>query len=177
MRYAVLLRGVNLGPNRRVGMADLREAVIGVGYRGVATYAQSGNLVLEAEQSGEQVAATVRHLLQDIFGMEAAVVVRSGPQIEAVIEANPFAREAETDPKVVHAMFLEPMPASEAWESLDPEEFLPDRFHPGDGLVYLHLPDGMARTRLPGALEGVAGDAVATTRNWRTVEKVAQMMP
>ena len=45
MRVVGLLRGVNLGPSRRLKMADLRAAVESLGHTDVETYLQSGNVV------------------------------------------------------------------------------------------------------------------------------------
>ncbi|HEY2005444.1 MAG TPA: DUF1697 domain-containing protein, partial [Solirubrobacteraceae bacterium] len=49
MRRVVLLRGINLGPNRRVPMAELRALLGEAGYENVRTYVQSGNVVLDSD--------------------------------------------------------------------------------------------------------------------------------
>ena len=52
-RRIVLLRGINLGPNRRVPMAELRELFSGAGFEDVRTYVQSGNVVLSTRRPAD----------------------------------------------------------------------------------------------------------------------------
>src|SRR5688572_680112 len=67
-RYAVLLRGINLGRARRVGMADLREALTGAGYGNVRTLLQSGNVVLDADAAPGQLAPALERVVEERFG-------------------------------------------------------------------------------------------------------------
>src|SRR5690606_2449761 len=124
------------------------------------------NLVLAAEEKGPtEVAGLVRDVIQRTFGLETAVVVRDEGEFRSVIDANPYPAAAADDPTKVHVTFLDPMPPAGAWETVDEDSFRPDEFEVGEGVVYLHLPNGMARTKLPGALERATGDSVSTTRN------------
>lgn len=170
------LRGVNLGPTRRLNMSELREAVGMAGHPEVRTYLQSGNLVLAADDRPAEVAKRIRDVIQESFGLQTAVVVRNEGELRSVIDANPFPGAAADDPTKVHVTFLEPMPPAAAWETVEKDSFRPDEFQVGEGVVYLHLPDGMARTKLPGALERATADSASTTRNWRTVTKLAEML-
>lgn len=176
MNYVALLRGVNLGPKRRLSMPALREAVGSAGYPGVRTYLQSGNVVLTADDRPDDVAKRLRDIIEESFGMQTDAVVRTENELRSVIDANPFPEAAAADPTKVHVTFLEPMPAPAAWETVETDSFEPDEFEVGEGVVYLHLPNGMARTKLPGALERATADSISTTRNWRTVTKLAEML-
>jgi uncharacterized protein (DUF1697 family) len=49
-------------------------------------------------------------------------------------------------------------------------------FTVGEGVVYMHLPEGMGRAKLPVRLAKATSDVVATTRNWRTVANLAGMV-
>lgn len=170
------LRGINLGPARRLSMPDLREALAKAGHPEVRTYLQSGNVVLAADEGSVEVGELVRDVIQQSFGLETAVVVRNEGELRSVIDANPFPGAAADDPTKVHATFLDPMPPDAAWETVERDSFLPDEFQVGEGVLYLHLPNGMARTKLPGALERATKGSLSTTRNWRTVTKVAEML-
>ncbi len=48
MRYIALLRGINVGGNNRVPMADLRTCLSDMGLDNVRTYIQSGNVIFDA---------------------------------------------------------------------------------------------------------------------------------
>jgi uncharacterized protein (DUF1697 family) len=175
-RYVALLRGVNIG-RRQMPMADLREALEGLGFGGVATYLQSGNAVFESDSSDRAgLAGEIGALLADRFGFEVPVILRTADEMEALVELCPYPEQADADPAKVHVMFLEPMPDPKVWDGLDLERHRPEGFTPGDRALYLLLPHGMGRATLPAVLEKVVLPSVATTRNWRTVVNLARMV-
>lgn len=55
--YVAFLRGVNLGPNNKISMPALRGMAEDLGYTNVATYINSGNLIVTTPKK----AATVEH--------------------------------------------------------------------------------------------------------------------
>lgn len=177
MHYAAFLRGVNLGPNRRLRMSELRDVLGAAGYPGARTHLQSGNLILETEEPAGDLSARIHQLIEESFGLSTDVVVRDHVEMRTVVASNPYPEAAAQDPTRVHVVFLDPEPAPGTWPRFEGTSFQPEEFQAGPGVVYMHLPDGMARARLPGELEKAAkGVLTATTRNWRTVEKVAAML-
>ena len=175
-RYVALLRGVNLG-KRKVPMADLRRLLSDLGLDEVATYLQSGNAVFATDRA-DRVALSeeIEQALSDEFGFDVPTILRSGPEIEAVIVACPYRALADADPTKVHVTFLEPMPPTPTWTRVEAERFAPEEMAQGDGVLYMHLPEGMGRASLPVAVARVTSDVVATTRNWRTVVNLATML-
>jgi uncharacterized protein (DUF1697 family) len=173
MRYVALLRAINLGAVRQVKMAELRSLLEALGLENVSTYLQSGNAVFS---SGEGDPSTIRVTLEDSiqerFGFSVPTIVRTSAEMREVVEGLPYLREATVDPTRVHAVFLDPTPPSQAWDSISLEDVAPEHLTPGPGVVYLSIPEGMQRAKTPGLVEKVAKDAVATTRNWRTVVNV-----
>lgn len=170
----VLLRGINVGRARRIGMGPLRESLTGRGYTGVRTHLQSGNVVLDTDSGAADLGSDVTALLQETFGFDVPVVVRTGPELAAVAERDPLAGTA-VDPARYLVTFLpaEPDPALVA-ELPEPG--------PDDGAyrlvgreLYLWLPDGVLRTPV-GAwrwerLLGMSG----TARNWNTVRALVHL--
>jgi len=167
-RYAVLLRAVNVGGNNKVPMAWLREAATGAGFADVATYVQSGNLVLTASEKAPAVGEKVAGLIKAEHGLDIDVMVRTRAELAAVIAANPFTEHVD-EPSLLHVSFLAGKPTSAAVKALDPDEFIPERFAVHGAQVYLWYPNGAGRSKLATApwqkRLGVAG----TARNWRTV--------
>lgn len=172
MRYVALLRGVNLGPHRKVPMARLRELLTGAGYSDVATYLQSGNAVFEATGKREAIRLSVEGLLEEEFGMEVPVILRNAREMAAVVEACPYREAADADPTKVHATFLSELPEGDVW----PDPVPPEEFTLGDGVIYMSLPDGMGRAALPGLLDKAVKGVTATTRNWRTVSNLTTLL-
>jgi uncharacterized protein (DUF1697 family) len=100
--------------------------------------------------------------------MEVPVVTRSLEEWEAVVDGNPFlARGA--DPGALHVAFLADRPSRQLISRLDPERSPPDEFVISGAEVYLHLPGGVARSKLDAKYFDGALETTSTARNWRTV--------
>ena len=164
MIYVALIRGINLGPARRVKMAGLRAALQDAGYDDVRTYLQSGNVVLRTDNDAAAVAQDVAAAT----GLDADVMVRTAAEIAAVVEHNPFPQV--DDGKKLHVAFLTGEPALP-----DRQAFAPEDFALRGRELYIWLPDGMARSPLMKALTERAMGGSATVRNWNTVTALHEM--
>lgn len=174
MRVVGLLRGVNLGPSRRLRMADLRDAVESLGHTDVATYLQSGNVVFTpAAGAGTDLGAAITAALRARAGLEAGVLTRTGGEMATIVAANPYDRE---DPTKVVVTFLEAAGDAAPGAALDLASFAPEGLTVHGTEIYFDLPDGQARSPLLQALskQKVFGK-VSTSRNWRTVLALAEM--
>lgn len=177
-----LLRGVNVSGRHKVPMADLRSLAGSLGFTGVRTYVQSGNLVLDAGagDTAPSITSRLEEAVADTFGFEVPVVVRSAGDLARVVGANPFVAEGlrpDDEARLFHVTFLGATPAPAAVADLvaAAESFAPDVLRPAGDEVYLHIPGGYGETKLHNAfLERKLG-VRATTRNWRTVTTLAGM--
>jgi uncharacterized protein (DUF1697 family) len=175
-RYAVFLRAVNVGGNNKVPMATLRQIATDAGFTDVATYVQSGNLVLSADTTRPaDVERAIHEGIHDALGLDIDVIARSRADLAAVIKASPYADRAE-DPKKVHVSFLAGKPSAAAIKACDPEEFDPERFEFGDRCVYLWHPDGVGRSKMATAPWAKRLGVAGTGRNWRTVTKMLELL-
>ncbi|MFE2373192.1 DUF1697 domain-containing protein [Streptomyces sp. NPDC059398] len=176
-RYAVLLRGINVGGNRKVPMADLRELLTGLGHGDVRTYLNSGNAVFSSEASGEdELAAGVERAIADRFGFTVDCLVRDHAYLRAVADGCPFPA-AGLQGKQLHATYFSGPVGPERFTGIDRQAYLPEEFGLGDRVLYLYAPEGLGRSKLaealnrPAANKGVTG----TSRNWNTVLKLVEM--
>lgn len=172
-RYVALLRAVNVG-GRKVPMADLRSLLEELGMGGVTTYLQSGNAVFDAtERSASKVASTLETAITDRFGFETPVIVTTPKAIGAAAKANPFLADG-VDRKELHIAFLGGTPAKAAVSAFPAERFAPDELRVGKGVAYLRYANGVGRSKMTNSLIEKHLGVVATTRNWNTVEALAQ---
>jgi uncharacterized protein (DUF1697 family) len=172
--FVAFLRAVNVGGNNQVSMAKLRALLESLGYTGVTTYIQSGNIVLDGkERTSAALVPKIEAAIAGDFGLSIDVVVRSERELTTVIESNPFLRRVP-DPSKLHVAFLNQPPDRARVVTLDPARFVPDEFAVGAREVYLHCPDGFGRSKLPTALVAKLA-APATVRNWNTVTKLAEL--
>ena len=174
-RYVALLRGVNVGGRNKLPMADLRDIFAEAGCAAVQTYIQSGNVVFEATQDlAERVPEIVTLVIRRRFDIETAVIVRSREELRQVADSNPF--DTSGDPRLLHVAFLQDAPGAEAVARLDPERSPPDAFAVRGRNVYLHYPNGVARSKLTNEYLAAQLQTVSTTRNWRTVLTLLEMV-
>ena len=160
--HVALLRGVNVGGRTKVPMKQLRALFEDLGYTDVVTYIQSGNVVFDAARAPASPAA-IEKGMAEAFGFDVAVVLRTPKELADAIARCPYA-----DPAKVHVLFLNQAPAKRAFATIDAGTFAPDAFALGRKEVYLHLPGGVGRSKLPAAIVRQAPPE-ATLRNWRTV--------
>lgn len=164
MKHIALLRGINVGGKNRLPMKDLSRLFTEAGCTGVGTYIQSGNVIFDATpQVLKRLAARVGHGIELEFGCRTPVVLRTGEELEQAVRNNPF-REDE-----VHLVFLADQPDPAAVAALDPARSPGDRFVVTGREIYLHLPRGVARTRLTNDWFDARLRTASTMRNWRTV--------
>lgn len=175
MRYAALLRAVNLGGNSKVSMAELRRVLAGLGYGDVGTHLQSGNAVFSSP--GRPVAELEREIGEAIaeqLGINSTVMVRTGPELAETIVANPLQGRPE-NPSRFFVAFLGGEPDPSAAANVMARSFEPDRVWVTGRHAYLWCPNGAARTKLTNtAVEKWLGVA-ATSRNWNTVTRLAEL--
>lgn len=174
MRQVLLLRGINLGPTRRVPMADLRSLLTEAGYGDVRTYVQSGNVVLSAEAEPEQLEADAGRLIAERFGFDVPVVARSRDELAAVVALNPLA-DVATNPKRYQVSFLSAELPSEVVAKLEAAAAGEERLVAHGRELYAWHPDGVARSKLWNAVAGQGLGVVATARNWTTVTTLLAM--
>lgn len=173
--WAVFLRGINVGGRHKLPMRELAAFFAELGARDVRTYIQSGNVVFRAEEAvARDLAAGFERRAQVRFGFPVPAVLRSTLELRTVLAGNPFLAGGATE-KALHVLFLATAPDPAAVDGLDPERSAPDAFAVRGREVYLHLPHGMARTRLTNAYFDRALGTTSTGRNWRTVGTVAAM--
>ena len=171
MRVAALVRGINIGPNKRISMSDLRSIVEGLGYTDVETYLQSGNVVFTPGKKGDH-AERLSEAIEKETGHKVAVLVRTAKELAGVMAANPY---PVTDPtKVVVAFLGEQLELGQLGLG-DLGPYLPDELTVHGRQIYVSVPNGQGRSKLMEALYRSRLPTTITIRNWRTVEALAEM--
>ena len=168
--WVCLLRGVNVG-GKRVAMKDLKELFEGLGHEEVTTYIQSGNVVFRSRSGGaKKLAGDIQKAIKDGMKLDVTVLLRSPDDLAKVTEAKPF-KGAEN----VHVTFLDDEPDGSKVAAIDHDAYPPDEFEVVGREVYLRCPDGYGRSKLVNSFWEKKLGVAATTRNWRTVEKLLGM--
>ena len=185
-KYISILRGINVGGNRKILMKDLKSLYEGLGYSKVETYIQSGNVVFESdlELSNADLEVKIQHAITETFGFEVPVIVRTADEWAKSIVNNPFWKEKDADIDRLHLTCLKEVPSPELLEKIKLFQFLPvrqthgkpDRYEIIGKDVFLFCTSGYGSSKLTNPFFESKLKIPASTRNWKTVMKLHEMI-
>jgi len=151
--HVALLRGINVGGRNKVPMAELREVVASLGYTGVTTYIQSGNVLFTTSHSDTgQLASALEAAITCAFGLWASVVVVTRDDLARILDRNPYPDEPR--PQFVHVVFLNADPPADLVDKIKAAESAAAAKGGRDTVtaigpaMYLHTPDGFGTSEL-----------------------------
>lgn len=169
--YVALFRGINVGRAKRVAMADLRTLFQDLGYAGVRTLLNSGNVVFTAPDTvPDRAAARIGEAVAARLGVSAQVLVIPAAEFDAIVRENPLLPVAADPSRLLVAVLANPADRARL-EPLAAQDWSPEALALGHRAAYLWCPAGFMGSRLREAVDAALGDAV-TTRNWATVTKL-----
>jgi len=173
--FIALYRGINVGGNNPVKMETLRAMHEHLGHENVNSYIQSGNIVLRASGSPESIARNTAAEFVKEFGFPARIMVVTAKRWRTIVEENPYAKIAAENPKTVHAGICEGQPTAKSLEALLTKTGGPEKFTIGQGVIYIHSPEGIGTSKFAAGMEKACAVPM-TMRNWRTVEAISEMV-
>jgi uncharacterized protein (DUF1697 family) len=169
--YIVLFRGV--GGVTKLPTGPLREALTNAGFRNVATYIASGNVVLASGLPTDAVRACVASIAKEKFGFSKEIIVVTRKEWARLIAKNPFP-EAVDRPTTLHAFALASRPSKDAVDALNARASPRERVSVSGKVLYFHAPEGFGTSRLPPIIDRTL-KVTTTARNWNTVLKLAAL--
>ena len=174
--HIALLRGINVGGNKKVAMADLRDLLTQLSFGEPRSLLQSGNLVFRSEAlTGADLERLLDAEVEKRLGLKTELFVRTPEEWKAVIESNPFPDEAERDPGHLIVMFLKKAPDVQEVEALQAAIQGREVVRAVGRQAYIVYPDGMGTSKLTiNVIEKKLGTR-GTGRNWNTVLKLGAL--
>ncbi len=174
--YIALLRGINVSGHKMIKMEDLKRVLAETGFTGLKTYIQSGNIIFRSGQADPaRLCAEIAAKILEHFGFEVPVVIRTREELESVSKNNPFLPGKPDESAKLHVTFLSDVAANDLENRIMEVSFLPDEFVIKGKEVYLYCPNGYGNTKLTNQLFESRLKVTATTRNWKTVERLVKM--
>lgn len=158
-----------------IPMADLRTLCSKNGMADVATYINSGNIILSAAGSLESIELQLENLIEKKFGFRVPVIVRRASDWPAYLKGNPFPEASASEPNAVMLALSKSKPKAGALEGLRERAVNGERLERSGDALWIHFQNGVAKSKLaPRLFDRLVGSPV-TTRNWRTVVKLGEM--
>lgn len=175
MRFVALFRGINVGKAKRVAMGDLRTVFETLGYAGVQTLLNSGNVVFDGgRQSPATHAARIRAAVAEQLGVDALVIVKSARELGSAVVGNELLG-ACSDASRLLVVFAVDSAALAALQTLAEQDWGADSLKVGPHAAYLWCGNGILDSRLAVTLLRQL-ETTGTTRNWATVEKLHALL-
>ncbi len=169
--FIALLRGINVGGNRKVAMPKLRELCAKAGLPDVQTYVNSGNLVFAAKDKAGRLEERIEAAIAAHHGFKVDVIVRSAKEWSGYVRGNPFPDASEKHPHLVHLLVPKRPLGCEVIAAFSAKAAGDERVESVGEVVWVYYAQGAARSKLA----VVPGRTPVTARNWRTVLKLAEM--
>ena len=176
MIYVALLRGINVGGNNMIAMADLRATLATMGFTNVTTLLQSGNAVFHGTPSPTSRLETVLEKgIAKAHGINPEFHVRTAEEWAAIVEANPFTTAANKDPgHLLVSCYKAPVDQARV-KALQAAIKGKERVFANGRELYMTFPDGIGTSKAAPLVDRMLG-AKGTARNWNTVLKLARLV-
>lgn len=176
--YVVLLRGINVGGKNKISMSELKGRLEELGCRNVATYINSGNVLLQSDLSAETLGAKIETILSRHFKLDNSIIkvlVLSGKQLQAIIDEKPHGFGEEPEKYHSDVIFLMGIDAAQTMQVFNPREGV-DTVWQGNGVVYSQRLSALrAKSRLSKIMSTPAYKSM-TIRNWNTTTKLLELI-
>ena len=170
--WVALLRGINVGGNNLVPMANLRTLCAALGWADVRSYIASGNLVFRAEGQAEGLAATLRQAIAARMGCDVPIIALPGAAVRAALADCPFDPAAG---KQVHGFILWSDPVIDR-DALARFRAASEHLVVQGRVAWLHAPDGIGQSKLAEKFDKVVTGTQMTARNLNTWHKLVEML-
>ena len=169
----ILFRGMNTG-GVRAPVSEQRAMAEEMGLKNPRTLQASGNLVVESGKATAALEREIEAAMQERFGLEIVAMVRTPEQWTKLIAANPFPKEATTQPAKVLAMVMKAGIRDGAVDACRALAQGGERVEAVGDVLYFWFPDGQGQSAIfKKATPRMLG--MGTGRNWNTVLKLAEM--
>ena len=173
-KYVALLRGINVGGYKLIKMQDLVRIFESAGCKNVRTFQQAGNVIFDSRSANTaSLTKKIERALQKDLGYHLPVILRSLGQLQEIVSRDPFKRFAKATDVMFLVVFLAKNPHDQPALPIISKTENVEIFEITDGAAFVvsrrkkngwfGFPNGVVEKSL---------QVVATTRQWRTVQKV-----
>ena len=174
--YVGVLRAINLGSHNRIAMADLRAMCGKLGLEDAKTLVLSGNVVFKSTiASAKQVEQMLEAASTKQLGVTTDYFVRTAKEWQGIIDANPFPKEAKSDPGHLLMMCLRDAPSPAQVKALQAAITGREVVKAKGKHAYFVYPDGVGRSKLTIQKIEKALGTRGTARNLNTVLKLGEL--
>jgi uncharacterized protein (DUF1697 family) len=175
--FIALLRGINVGGNNMIKMADLKRMFESIGLARVETYIQSGNVIFESNEIEDTLRKNIGDGLEKTLRISSPVILRTAGELERLIQDCPFSGEeitkaesSNSEGESFYVSLLTQAPAQEKVGLLNAYRNEDDEYRIINRDIYLLFRHSIRNSKLANSLQKL--DVPGTVRNWKTINKL-----
>jgi uncharacterized protein (DUF1697 family) len=174
--YIALLRGINVSGQKQIKMADLKKMWEELGFTEIETYIQSGNVVFRSDQNDQRkLYLQIKEQIIKTFGFEVEVIILRSEELVNIRDNNPFLNESDKEKNRFYITFLAEKPDEKNIEILKTFDYSPEEYRLESKAIYFYAANGYGRAKMNNNLFESKLKVFATTRNWKTVNRLIEM--
>jgi len=171
-----MLRGINVSGQKKIRMQELKDLYESMGLQEVQTYIQSGNVIFQcADLDMADLKNRIEGTIQAAYGYSVAVLIRTPDEFRRLVENNPLSGEKNIDLTRLQVTFLSASPEKWPMEKIEETKAESENCFISGREIYLYCPEGYGKTRLSTNFFEKKLKVSATTRNWKTVNKLLEL--
>lgn len=175
--YISLLRGINVSGQKKILMKDLQALYESLHLRDVKTYIQSGNVIFTSSiKDISKLTLSIENAIKISYGFSVEVFINTPQDFSHVIENNPYVKATNENINRLYVTFLSEKPDRQAVKNLDNVQIGNDEFTLINKEIYLCCNSGYSKSKLSNTFFEKKIGIPATTRNWKTVNKLYEMV-
>jgi len=170
--YVSMLREINVSGQKTVKMEELKKLYESLGLKDVQAYIQSGNVIFKSSEAGSILTGRIEKKIREYFGFDVVVLLRTKDELQKLVNNNPFSKKSIDN---LYVTFLSGYPALSPLEELNKAKAKSEEFFISGREICLFCPDGYGKTKLSNNFFERKLNVQATTRNWKTVNKLLEL--
>jgi len=171
--YISMLRGINVGGRNKIKMDQLKDLYKSLGFANIHSYIQSGNIIFDSTSKDiNGIAKNVHQAIKQTFGYDVPVFIRTANDFRLTIQNNPF---TDKDISKLQITFLSGSPTQFSIDEINKARHKSEEFYIFQRDVYLFCPLGYGISKLSNTFFERKLKTSATTRNWKTVNKLMEL--
>ena len=177
MKYVAFLRGINVGKNKLIPMADLKTLFEDMGFYNIKTYLRSGNVVFENDLLGIDIISNeISSGIENFFGFSVDCIVKTEKDFYSIINNNPYTNNLIQEGYIT--FFKDEIDKNLSIKLINEYKLMDteDKFTIAEKEVYLLLKSKYHKTKFNNNYFESRLNGVSTTRNWKTILKIKEIL-
>jgi uncharacterized protein (DUF1697 family) len=176
-RFISLLRGINVGGNKIIKMADLKALYAALGFTEITTLLQSGNVVFNSDAAPlPELTQKIETAIVATYGFDSKIILRTPEEWRSLMDEQPFTPEQMQDPSKVLVWLLQAAPDSDYPQSIIAQYSGVEQMMLRHHHLYVYYAEGMGKSKLDNAFVEKKLKLIGTARNWNTIQKIAAVV-